>query len=55
VDDYADPCYWDGEVWTCNGWWQSIPRQVLHTATANGDIHLSGSGRVIISDVELSN
>jgi pimeloyl-ACP methyl ester carboxylesterase len=55
VTDYADPCTWDGEQWTCNGWWQSIPREVLHTVTANGEIHLAGSGRVIISDVELSN
>ncbi|MGK2925472.1 MAG: hypothetical protein ACSLE2_07605, partial [Lysobacterales bacterium] len=54
VTDYADPCTWDGERWTCYSWWSIIPREVLQTVTVNGEIRLSGSGRVIISDVELS-
>jgi hypothetical protein len=55
VTDYADPCTWDGERWTCYSWWSTIPREVLHTMTSTGEIHLSGSGRVIISDVEVAN
>jgi hypothetical protein len=32
-----------------------IPREVLHTVTSDGEIQLSGSGRVIISDIEKTN
>jgi len=55
VTDYADPCEWDGERWVCYSWWQSIPRQVLHSVSTNGEIQLFGSGRVIVSDIEVSN
>jgi dienelactone hydrolase len=55
VTDYADPCDWDGDSWVCYSWWASIPREVLHTVTSDGEIRLSGSGRVIISDIEETN